>query len=83
LSTDAVHDSEIDVWPTELVDNPDGVEGGVVSGHADVCCVTVAIADTFPAASTAVTPSVYDVPQLRPENVKLVPDAVPTWLPPR
>jgi hypothetical protein len=78
LSPDAVHDSVIDVSPTALVDNPDGVEGGVVSGHEDVCWPTVAIADTFPAASTAATPRVYDVRQVNPENVKVVPDAVPT-----
>src|SRR5439155_18292368 len=48
------------------------VTGGVVSGHATVDAVRVAIGDRFPAASVASTPSVYVVPQTRPVTVYAV-----------
>ena len=40
--------------------------------HPAVVATTEACADRLPAASTASTPSVYDVPQASPENVVLV-----------
>ena len=57
-SLDAVHESATDVWPIALVLRPVGVEGGVVSGQAAVVRLLVAVPETFPAASTAATPSV-------------------------
>ena len=53
-----IHDNATDVWPVPLDDRPVGVEGAVVSGHATVVTLVVAVADTLPAASTAATPSV-------------------------
>ena len=38
-------------------DNGPGADGGVVSEQAPVCWLTVAIPETFPAASTAATPT--------------------------
>jgi hypothetical protein len=60
--------SVIAVCPTPLVDSPDGVEGALVSTHAAVCVVTDVVGDTLPAASTAATPTEYDVPQVSPES---------------
>ena len=62
---------------------PVGVDGADVSGHAVVVTVVVAVADTLPAASSATTPSVYDVPHSMPVTVKLVDDDVPTCVPER
>ncbi len=57
-SVDAVHDNGTDVWPAVPVDNPDGVDGGVVSGHAAVVTFFEAVLEMLPAASTAATPTV-------------------------
>ncbi len=83
MSDDAVHDSVADDRPTAPVVNPVGVVGAEVSGHAIVVTVVVADPDTLPAPSTAATPKAYDVPQASPENVNVVPDAVPTCERPR
>ena len=66
LSVEAVQESVADVCPTALVARPVGVEGGVVSGQAAVAMFAVAVPETFPAASTAATPSKYVVPHERP-----------------
>ncbi len=83
LSDDADHDNVAEVCPTALVASPVGVDGADVSGHAVVVTVVVAVADTLPAASSAATPSVYDVPHSMPVTVKLVDDDVPTCVPER
>jgi hypothetical protein len=57
LSVDADHDNVNDVCVMLLATRPGGADGGVVSGHAVVCTVIVAAAETFPAASDAATPS--------------------------
>jgi hypothetical protein len=51
LSVEAVHESVSELWPTPLVASPVGVDGGCVSGHALVELETLAVPDTFPAAS--------------------------------
>jgi len=58
LSVDAIHERATDVWPVPLDNKLVGVEGAVVSGHAAVVTVVVAVAEALPAASTAATPSV-------------------------
>jgi hypothetical protein len=75
LSVDGVQLSVADVWPMLLARRPVGTEGGVVSGHGDVDCVVVAVVDAFPTASTAATPTTYDVPQTRPVNEYDLPSA--------
>jgi len=52
---------------TNTFADPDG-GGGTGCEHALVDTPNVAVPDTFPAASTAATPNVYDVPQLNPLN---------------
>ena len=69
LSVDAVQERLTLVWLLPVCARPVGVDGGVVSVHADVEAVTVALPETFPAASFASTASVCDVLQVRPENV--------------
>jgi hypothetical protein len=49
--------------------NPAGTLGALVSGHALVAAVVVALAERLPAASTASTATVYEVPHTRPLNV--------------
>ena len=83
LSDEADHDNVAEVCPTALVARPVGVDGAEVSGHAVVITFVVAVADTLPAASTAATPSVYEVPQSMPVTVKLVEAVVPTCVPAR
>ncbi len=58
LSVDAVQESVAEVSVTALVDRPDGVDGGVVSGQSAVATSVEAVPETLPAASTAATPSV-------------------------
>ena len=81
MSVDADHDNDNEDGPTPLVTKPDGTDGATVSGHAEVAPLTDAIPETLPAASTAATPSVYDVPQVSPENEKLVEVGDPTCVP--
>jgi hypothetical protein len=83
LSVDAVHESGIEVVVAPGAARPVGAVGGDVSGHADVDAVIVARVETFPAASTAWTPSVWLVPHVRPVNVKLVVVGVPALTPSR
>ena len=83
LSEDAVQESVVDVCPTALVVSPVGTDGAAVSGQAVVVTAFVAVAETFPAASSAATPSVYDVAQFSPVTVKLVEEVVPTCVPSR
>jgi hypothetical protein len=51
--------------------------------HAAVPALTVATVDRFPAASTASTPSVYELPHERPVNVPCVVEDDDTLVPPR
>jgi hypothetical protein len=51
LSVDAVQPNVRPVCVTAEVDSPVGAEGDVVSGHALVVTLVVAMAETFPAAS--------------------------------
>ncbi len=66
LSVDAFQDSPAEVSPTPLAVSPVGVDGADVSGHAEVVTLVAAVPDTLPAASSAATPRLYDVPQERP-----------------
>ena len=68
LSVAAAQLRSISLELTADADTVPGAEGGVVSGQAAVCWPTVAIAERLPAASTAATPSVELVPQLRALN---------------
>jgi hypothetical protein len=54
------------VCPAEETASPVGAVGGVVSGQALVLVVIVALPERLPAASTASTATVYEVPQARP-----------------
>jgi hypothetical protein len=69
LSLDAVQPSVIDVVDDADTDTPVGTEGATVSGHALVAACNVDTPDTFPAASNASTPTVYDVPHASPLNL--------------
>jgi hypothetical protein len=51
LSNDGLHDDETLVAVAPVSTRPVGVVGAIVSGHALVFAVVVAIADRFPAAS--------------------------------
>jgi hypothetical protein len=63
LSVAAFHESPIELCPTLVITNPVGVEGATESTkHAEVVKAMLEVADTLPAASTAATPSVYDIP---------------------
>ncbi len=66
LSVEGLHERVADAAPIALVTRPDGVDGAVVSGHAVVVTVVVAVVDTLPAPSTAATPTVYVVAHVRP-----------------
>jgi hypothetical protein len=68
LSLDAFQASVADVCRTALAASPVGVDGAAVSGHAAVVTLLVAVLETLPAASTAATPRVYAVPQVKPLN---------------
>ena len=68
LSVEGAQERIADVAPTALVTRPVGVDGAVVSGHAVVVTFVVAVVDTLPAPSTAATPTVYAVPQVRPPS---------------
>ena len=57
LSVAAVQETEIVVWPLAVVASPVGAAGAVVSGHAFVEAVIVALAERLPAASAASTAS--------------------------
>jgi hypothetical protein len=59
---------------TALAARPVGTDGAEVSGHAEVDALTVALVERLPAASTASTASVYEVPQVSDVSVELVPD---------
>jgi hypothetical protein len=69
LSLEAAHETLILVCVVPEAASEPGVEGGVVSGHALVAAVVVALAERLPAASTASTATEYKVPQLRPLTV--------------
>jgi hypothetical protein len=62
---------------------PGGVVELLPGGHALVVALTVARADRFPAASTASTPSVYELPHERPATVPCVVEDDDTLVPPR
>ncbi len=81
MSLDADHDRPMLVAVTAPTVNPDGLEGGCESTQAGVAATTEACDDRLPAASTASTPSVYDVPQASPENVVLVDPVEPALEP--
>jgi hypothetical protein len=83
LSDEALQASEMLVpVAAETVTLP-GTVGGDVSVHALVRALTVARADRFPAASTASTPSVYELPHERPATVPCVVEDDDTLVPPR
>jgi hypothetical protein len=83
LSVDAFHELEIEVVVAAVLASPDGAVGAVVSGHVAAEAVRLDVADTFPAASNARTPSVWLVPQARPVNVNDVVVVVPALTPSR
>jgi hypothetical protein len=60
-----------------------GVVEPLLGAHALVPALTVATVDRFPAASTASTPSVYELPHERPANVPCVVEDDDTLVPPR
>jgi hypothetical protein len=70
LSVEAVHDIVSEFVPGVAIAKFVGAVGLVVStAQAAVEAVRVDVADTFPAASNARTPSVWLVPHARPVNV--------------
>ncbi len=81
MSLDADHDRPMLVAVTAPTVNPDGAEGGCESTQAEVVATTEAFAERLPAASTASTPSVYDVPQASPEKLALVDPVEPALEP--
>jgi hypothetical protein len=83
LSVDAVQDAEMDVVVPPVLARPVGADGGVVSGHAEVEAVSDVVAETFPAASNARTPSVWPVLHANPVNVNDVVVVVPALTPSR
>jgi hypothetical protein len=83
LSVEAVHEAEIEVVVALVFASPDGADGGVVSGQAAVDELSEVVADTFPAASNARTPSVWLVPHARLANVNDVVVVVPALTPSR
>jgi hypothetical protein len=69
LSVEAVQLSATLVVVRVPTVNPAGTLGALVSGQALVEALTDAFPERFPAASTASTATVYEVPQARPLNV--------------
>jgi hypothetical protein len=69
LSLEAVQPIEMVVVVRVTSATPLGTDGAVVSGQALVEAVTVAFAERLPAASTASTATVYEVPHARPLSV--------------
>jgi hypothetical protein len=65
LSLDAVHASEMLVGVLLALFTPPGAVGGWTSGQALVAAVTLVVVPVF----AGLTPSEYDVPHARPENV--------------
>ena len=81
MSLDADHDSAMLDALTAPTVNPDGADGGCESTQAEVVATTEAFAERLPSASTASTPSVYDVPQASPEKLALVDPVEPALEP--
>jgi hypothetical protein len=81
---DAVHDIVNDVFPGVATTKFVGADGFVVSAaHALVDAVSVACAETLPAASNACTARVWLVPHARAVNVNGLVVVVPALTPSR
>jgi hypothetical protein len=83
LSDEAFQDREMLVPVVAETRTLPGTVGGDVSEHPVVPALTVATVDRFPAASTASTPSVYELLHERPVNVPCVVEDDDTLVPPR